>query len=81
MALSNLSAIGALSGSLTLRFYFFGTSDTFGFANHECPNAGCGGTDVGRDIAIEGNMVPEPSTAALAGLGLVVLDLRRRRAH
>ena len=77
----NLSAIGPVTGSLTLRFHFSGTSDTFGFANHECPNAGCGGADVGRDVVIEGNLVPEPSTAALAGLGLAVLGMRRRRAH
>lgn len=77
----NLSGIGPTSGALDLRFYFMDGTSTFGFANHECPNAGCGLPDVGIDITIHGNVVPEPSALLLAGLGLALIGVRRRRVR
>jgi len=79
----DMSSLGVLTSPLTLRWYM--TSDNFsetaGFANHECPDEGCGLSDVGQDLVINGNIsaVPVPAAVWLLGSGLIGLIGMRKK--
>ncbi|RJG11218.1 PEP-CTERM sorting domain-containing protein [Massilia cavernae] len=76
----DFDALGALGGTTTLRFYVTSTAGgQFGFANHECPGAGCSMADVGRDITLNGTAVPEPGAFALLGIGMIGFAAARRK--
>jgi hypothetical protein len=77
----DLSVLGQMLGPISFRFYMTGDSagESVGFANHNCPAQGCGLSDVGLDLTVTGDIVPEPAMLGLFGFGLLGMGAMARR--
>lgn len=74
----DISALGTQSGTVTFRLYGYDYTAPGDYSGLGAQPGTTPLTGTGSNLILDGTVVPEPSTAVLVTLGLIVLGSRRR---